>query len=96
MASGSGHARLVWGPSRAGDRTVAAYQVYRDGRAYRRVRGRALRVGVVLRTPTGLRRRRRGARPAEQAGEGPEGPPSPDAARQAESTTVTDSRVRLS
>ena len=39
-----GRARLVWSPSKPGDGRVSGYRVYRDGRAYRRVRGRALQV----------------------------------------------------
>jgi spore germination protein YaaH len=41
-----GSARLVWGPVQAGDRAVAAYRVFRDGRTHRRVRGRSLRVRI--------------------------------------------------
>ena len=37
-------ARLVWSPSKPGDGPVSGYRVYRDGRAYRRVRSRSLRV----------------------------------------------------
>ncbi len=37
-------ARLVWSGSREGDGRVAGYRVYRNGRAYKRVRARALRV----------------------------------------------------
>ncbi len=39
-------ARLVWSPARAGADAAAGYRVYRDGRAYRRVRGRSLRVRI--------------------------------------------------
>ena len=42
--AGRNHARLVWSPSKPGDGRVSGYRVYRDGRAYRRVHGRALRV----------------------------------------------------
>jgi len=42
----NGGARLVWDAARAGDAAIAAYRVYRDGRAARRVRGRSLRVRV--------------------------------------------------
>ncbi|MGH2979570.1 MAG: glycosyl hydrolase family 18 protein [Solirubrobacterales bacterium] len=42
----SGHARLVWSKSGATGVPVAGYRVYRDGRAYRRVRKTALRLSV--------------------------------------------------
>ena len=41
-----GHARLVWSPGADGGKQTAAYRVYRDGRAYKRVRGRVLRVRI--------------------------------------------------
>ena len=41
------HARLVWSPGAAGK--VPGYRVYRDGRSFRRVRGRSLRVAVARR-----------------------------------------------
>ncbi len=97
-ASGSGHARLVWGPSRAGDVTVTAYLVYRDGRAFRRVRGRSLRVrvarphsyrvaGIGTRGTAGRR-----GRPVRVV-RGHHAPKRPGRLR---ATGVTDSRVRLS
>jgi spore germination protein YaaH len=42
----AGRARLVWSRATPGDAPVAAYRVYRDGRAYRRVRGTSLRIRV--------------------------------------------------
>jgi spore germination protein YaaH len=39
-----GSVRLVWSRSKAGDGRLTGYRVYRDGRSYRRVRGRSLRV----------------------------------------------------
>ena len=42
VSLGGHRARLVWSPSKPGDGRVSGYRVYRDGRAYRRVRGRAL------------------------------------------------------
>jgi len=42
----SSHARLVWSRTQPADAPIAGYRVYRDGRAFRRVRGTSLRIRV--------------------------------------------------
>ena len=73
-----GSVRLVWSPSKPGDRRVAGYRVYRDGRAYKRVRGLSLRVRLPADPqPTAWRPRTRAARrAAEQRRQGRKGSPS--------------------
>ena len=44
--AGSGGVRLVWSRSGPNTARVSGYRVYRDGRFYRRVRGRSVRVRV--------------------------------------------------
>jgi spore germination protein YaaH len=41
-----GHARIVWSRSGLGEQQVAGYRVYRDGRAYKTVRGYSLKLSV--------------------------------------------------
>ena len=92
-----GHARLVWGPSRVGDRTAAGYRVYRNGRTYRQVRGRSVRVriaGTHSYRVAGMDRGRAGpqSKPVKVL-RGHHPPARPGRPR---ATRVTDSRVRLS
>ena len=97
-ASSGGHARLVWGPSRAEGAAVKAYRVYRDGRPFRRVRGRGLRVRV------GGAHSYRVAGLGADGAAGPRGKPvrvlrghrAPAKPGRPKATGVTDSRVRLS
>jgi spore germination protein YaaH len=92
-------ARLVWSAGRPGEERALGYRVYRDGRAYKRVRGTSLRVAVGSRGPhryavaaidtrghVGKRTR------ALKVIKGHKPPGRPSKLR----VTATDSRVRLS
>ena len=92
------HARLVWSPGRGGGEGVAGYRVYRDGRPYRRVRGRSLRVRVgrtrSYRVAAADRRGRVGPRSgAVRVVRGHRSPRTPTRVR---ATHVGQTRVRLS
>jgi spore germination protein YaaH len=94
-----GRARLVWSRSKPGDRPIARYRVYRDGRVHRSVRGVSLRVKISRRPAAyrvaaadtrGLVGRKSNAVTVERGHHPPGRPGRLRAAR------VTDSRVRLS
>jgi spore germination protein YaaH len=92
-----GHARLVWGLSRVGDAAAAGYRVYRNGRGYRRVRGRSLRVhiaGTDSYRVAGIDRRGV-AGPKSKPVKVLPGHRPPERPGRPRATGVTDSRVRL-